>query len=255
MLAIIAMMLAGCRVDARVDITLAGNGSGTVRTTLTFDRDAITRLGGLAGASRQVPLGDLRAAGWNVSSWTAGAGSTATITFTHDYRDQADLARRLGDLVGPQGLLRDPRITRERAWFNAGDGLSVVVDLRTPSSGIGSDKDLQARMRRAGLDPRTLDAQLSRELRSALHLTVVVRLPNGSERSADATAGTLTTLSASQSTTDYDRMVKLGIAVALALLAGLFLLAAWMSARRQRRRRTERVQAELLADRDRAPLM
>ncbi len=255
MVAIGAVLLAGCRVDARVDLTLASDGSGTVRTTLTFDRDAITRLGGLAGASRQVPLADLRAAGWKVSRWTAGASSTATLTLTHVFRDQADLARRLADLVGAHGLLRDPRITRDRDWFGSRDGLALVVDLRTPASGIGSDKDLQARLRLAGLDPKKLDKQLTHDLRSALHLTVVVRLPDGTERSYDAATGTVGTVSASASSTDYDRMVKLGIAVGLALLAGLFLLAASASARRQRRRRTKRVRAEQLVDRDRAPLM
>ncbi len=255
LVAIAAVLLAGCRVDARVDVTLANDGSGTVRTTLKFDRDAIQRLGGLDAAAKQVPLADLRAAGWKVSRWTGGARSTATLTLTHDFRDQADLARRLADLVGPKGLLRDPRITRARDWFSSSDGLSLVVDLRTPKSGIGSDADLKARLLVAGLDPATLDAQLSAELRSALHLTVVVRLPDGTKRTYDATNGTVSTVSASHSKTDYDRMVKLGIAVVLAVLAGLFLLAASASARRQRRRRKARVRAELLLDRDRAPLM
>ena len=255
MIAIGAVLLAGCRVDARVDVTLASDGSGTVRTTLSLDRDAITRLGGLAAASRQVPLADLRAAGWQVSPWTGSARSTATLTFTHVFRNQADLARRLADLVGAQGLLRDPRITRDRGWFSSRDGLALVVDLRAPATGIGSDKDLEARLRIAGLDPKTLDAQLTRELRSALHLTVVVRLPDGTERSFDATTGTVSTVSASQSSNAYDRMVELGIAVALALLAGLFLLAASASGRRERRRRMKRVRGEQLLDRDRAPLM
>ena len=255
MIAIGAVLLAGCRVDARVDVTLASDGSGTIRTTLVLDRDAITQLGGVAAASRQVPLADLRAAGWKVSRWTPGVRSSASLTFTHVFRDQADLARRLADLVGAHGLLRDPRITRERRWFSSRDALALVVDLRTPASGLGSDKDLAARLRLAGLDPKTLDERLSRELRSALHLTVVVRLPDGTERTYDATTGTVSTVTASQSRTYYDRMVKLGIAVALALLAGLFLLAASASARRQRRRRTKRGQAEQLLDRDRAPLM
>ena len=255
LVAIGALLLAGCRVDARVEVSLASDGSGRVRTTLTLDRDAVERLGGLTAASRQLPLADLRAAGWQVSRWSPGAGSSATRAFSHDFRDQEDLARRLADLVGPRGLLRDPRIVRERDWFSSRDSLSLVVDVRKPASGIGSDKDLATRLRLAGLDPKTLDKQFTKELRSALHLTVVVRLPDGTERSYDATTGTVNTVSASHSGTNYDRMVKLGIAVALILLAGLFLLAASASARRQRRRRKARVRADLILDRDRAPLM
>jgi hypothetical protein len=255
LVAIGVVLLAGCRVDARVDIALAADGSGTVRTTLRFDADAIQRLGGVERAARQVPLADLRAAGWKVSPWAHTASSTTTLTLQHAFRDQADLARRLADLVGPQGLLRDPRITRERGWFSSRDGLSLVVDLRVPASGIGSDEDLKGRLLLAGLDPATLDAQLTAELRSALRVAVVVRLPDGTKRTYDGTTGTLATVSTSRSHTDYDRMVKLGIAAALALLAVSFLLAASAGARRQRRRRRARVQAELRIERDRAPLM
>jgi hypothetical protein len=255
LVAIAAVLLAGCRVDARVDVRLANDGSGTIRTTLKFDGDAIQRLGGLNRAARQVPLADLRKAGWKISGLVKGPRASATLVLTHAFRDQQDLARRLADLVGPQGLLRDPRITRDRGWFSSRNTLSLVVDLREPVSGIGSDADLKARLRIAGLDPASLDKQLTAELRSALHLTVVVRLPDGTTRTYDATNGTVATVAASQSNTDYDRIVKLGIAAALALLAGLFLLAASASARRQRRRRAARVRAEVLLDRDRAPLM
>jgi len=255
LVAIAAMLLAGCRVDARVDVTLANDGSGTIRTTLNFDADAMQRLGGVKGASRQVPLAALRTAGWKVSRWTPAARSGATLTFTHTFHDQADLARRLADLVGPQGPLRDPRISRERGWFSERDALSIVVDLREPTSGIGSDADLKARLKLAGLDPASLDAKLTNELRSSVHLTVNVRLPDGTKRSYDATTGTLATVSASNASTNYDRVVKLGIAVALVLLAGMFLLAASASARRQRRRRAARVTAQLLLEKDRAPLM
>ena len=45
--------------------------------------------------------------------------------------------------------------------------------------------------------------------------------------------------------TDWDHVVKFGIGVALSLLAGLFFLAAFVGARRNRRRAAQRV--------DRAP--
>jgi hypothetical protein len=249
--AIGAVLLAGCRVDARVDIALADDGSGTIRTTLTFDPQAMVRLGGRERAARQVPLDDLRAAGWKISRWTRGGNGVTTLTFAHGFGSQEGLARRLADLVGPGGALRDPRITRERGWFTSHNALSLVVDMRTPASGIGSDEDLKARLLLAGLDPASLDKQLTTELRSALHVSVVVHLPDGRERVYDATTGTSTTVSVSQSRTDYDRMVKVGIALALALLALLFLTAAAMSARRDRRRRAARIRL----DSQRAPLM
>ncbi len=249
LLALAVVLLAGCRVDARVDVALERDGSGVLRTTLTLDADALAQLGGPQAVARQVRLGDLEAAGWTVSPWNHG-----TITFSHPFKGQDDLARRLADLVGPGGVLRDPRITRDRGWFDSTDALSLVVDMRAPTTGIGSDADLQARIRAAGLDPKTLDARLTSQLRASLHLSVVVHLPDGRTRTYEATNGTISTVRASHSHRDWDRIVKLGIAAALAVLGALFFLASSVSARRNRRRRAQRVRSAHV-ERERAPLM
>ena len=65
---------------------------------------------------------------------------------------------RIADLVGTKGILRDPKLERERGWFSSHDALSIVVDLRAPSTGIGSDADLRFRLTQAGVDPAALDA-------------------------------------------------------------------------------------------------
>jgi hypothetical protein len=109
-------------------------------------------------------------------------------------------------------------------------------------------------MQAVGLDPATLDAQLTSQLRSALHLSVVLHLPGGETRSYDATSGSLTTLKASQSHTDYDRIMQVGIAIALVVLAGSLLLAASVGARRNRRRNAQRLRAPYV-EHERAPLM
>jgi hypothetical protein len=249
------LVLGSCRVDARVDIELEDDGSGTVRTTLTFDREAMARLGGRAKAAQQVPLADLRDAGWEISSWTPGPRGTTTLTLTHGFLDQEDLARRLADLVGTNGALREPAIARERGWFTSRDALSLVVDMRAPESGVIKDADLRARLQAAGLDPATLDTQLTQELRDSFHLSVAVHLPDGEEREYDATIGKTDTVSVAQEHTDYDRMVKLGLALALAVLAVLFIAAAAVSARRNRRRRAARVHREERIERERAPTM
>jgi hypothetical protein len=243
------VLLAGCRVDARLDVSLKGDGSGVLRSTLTLDADAMAQLGGPQSAAKQIRLSDLQAAGWTVSGWNHDA-----ITFAHDFHGQSELAQRLADLVGPHGVLRDPHITRERGWLDSSDAVSMVVDMRAPATGIGSDADLKARLRAAGVDPAVLDAQLTSQLRSALHLTVVVHLPDGQTRTFQATNGTVTTVTAAHSHRDWDRIVKIGIAAALALLGALFLLAASVSARRNRRRRAQRVRSTRI-EHERAPLM
>jgi len=249
-----AVLLAGCRVDTRVDVTLNRDGSGVLSTTVTLDGAAVQQVGGLTPLTMHDQLGDLQAAGWQVSQWTATPGGGASVTLTHPFTDQADLAARLADLVGPKGILRSPAITRTHGWLHSDESLSMVVDLTAPSTGIGSDADLQARLRAAGVDPTTLNQDLTAQLRAALHVSVVLQLPNGVTRTFDVPTGTTTTVQASHSSTNWDRAVEVGIAVLLLVLAGLFALAASASARRARRRSEQRSQGRRV-EAERAPLM
>jgi len=136
------VLLAGCKVDARVDVTLRPDGSGTVVARVALDADAVQRLTTHSSLANAVPLDDLRTAGWQVSAWKPVHGGGDAITLTHGFVGQSDLARRLTDLAGPKGALRDPRITRTRGWLAGSDKVSVVVDLRHLSAGVRSDAEL-----------------------------------------------------------------------------------------------------------------
>src|SRR5438445_9863932 len=151
-LVVAVVLLAGCKVDARVDITLRADGSGTVTARVTLDADAVRRLTAHAPLERAVPLDDVRAAGWKVSGWRPAPGGGETISVAHEFVGPAALARRLHDLEGSTGVLRDPVITRTRSWFRAEDGIAVTVDLRHLLTGIRSDRELSQRLAAAGLD-------------------------------------------------------------------------------------------------------
>jgi hypothetical protein len=244
----LVVVLAGCNVNARVDITLRADGSGTLRSIISLDAAAVARLGGASALAQNVPLADLRTAGWGISRWARGTSGSESITLTHGFVDQSDLARRILDLAGPHGVLRNPAVTHDRGWFASSSAVSIVVDVRAPSVDIVHDAPLAARLRTAGLDPARLQAQLAVELRSALHLTVVVHLPGGKSQAYDAATGSVKTFRVAQGGTNWDHVVKFGIGVMLALIAALFLLAATVGARRSRRRIVQR------AERTRAPV-
>lgn len=249
----LVVVLAGCRVDTRVDITLRDDGSGTVRTSVTIDADAVQRLGGASSLAENVPVDDLRAEGWTVSRWSLGAAGSQSITLSHGFTDQRDLERRMVDLAGAHGILQDATVRRERGWFHSSDQVGLVVDVRSPSIDIVHDVPLATRLRAAGLDPARLQAQLAVQLKSALHVTVVVHLPGGHTETYVAPTGSIGTVRVSAGGTDSNRVVEFGIGVALALLAGLFFLAAGMGIRRNRRRARERGQP--VTEPDRTPLM
>jgi hypothetical protein len=249
----IVLVLAGCRVDARFEITVHDDGSGVVRTTITVDADAVRQLGGSGALAQAVPLDDLRTAGWTISPWKPGTRGSATVTLSHPFADQRDLVRRVADLTGAHGILQNPTLTHERGWFSYRDAVSIVVDVRSPSVDIVHDAPLAARLQAAGVDPALLQTQLAEQLESALHVSVVVHLPGGHTESYDAAPGSVRALRVARGGTDWNRVVKFGIGLALALLAALFFLAAGVGSRRSRRRAAQRVGRG--TEPDRTPLM
>ena len=247
------VVLAGCNVNAKFDITMRADGTGTLRTTITADADAVQRMGGATALAKTVPLSDLRAAGWVITPWKTGVAGAQSVTLTHAFAGQADLANRVVDLVGSHGILQKPALAHQHGWFSSHDSMSVVVDVRAPAFDIVHDTELAGRLRSAGVDPNVLQLQIAQQMKSALHVSVVMRLPNGTTRSYDAPTGTVKTVAVTRGGTDWDHVVKFGIGLALAVLAALFFLAAGIGARRNRRRAAQRVYAEPRAER--TPLM
>jgi hypothetical protein len=229
------VLVAGCKVDARVDITLRADGSGTVTARITLDADAVRRLTPDEPLAKAVPLGDVRAAEWNVSAWTPAARGGYRITLTRDFTSAADLSARIQDLVGTTGVLTDPAITHTRGWFSATDKIGVTVDLRHLSTGIRSDAQLKKRLTAAGLDVNALDRQLQAQLRDALTVSVTVHAPGGQSQTVQLRAGKQATVSAATSQT-YTRRIGLLAAGAVLLLVALVIMAASLASRSRRRR-------------------
>jgi hypothetical protein len=230
-----AMVLcAGCKVDARVDVTLRADGSGTVTARVRLDADAVRRLTARASLDQAVPLDDVRTAGWTVSGWKTSDGG-ATLTLSHDFVGQADLARRLSDLVGPTGVLREARLTRSRSWLSAKDSIAVTGDLRHLTTGVKSDAALTRNLAAAGVDVNALDAQLRSQLGKAFSLTLAVHAPDGRTQTVVLRAGDQATATASSSRTNTTR-VALDAAGVLLLLLALVVTAASLVATRRRRR-------------------
>jgi len=236
LLLVAAVLLAGCKVDARVDITLRADGSGSVAAKVTLDAEAVQRLTSQGSLASAVPLDDLRDAGWRISAWKSDRSGGAAITLSHAFVGQVDLARRLADLTGPKGALRDPRITRTRGWFGASDTIAVTVDLRDIGAGVKSDAELAKRLQAAGLDVNTLDAQLTSELKDALRVTVAVHAPDGSSRTLALKAGGHVTIAASTSHTYLRRVALLSAGAALLQLALVITAVSRRSRSRPRRR-------------------
>lgn len=229
------VLLAGCKVDARVDVRMNADGSGTVTAQITLDHVAVARVAPTPSLEQAVRLDDLRAAGWTVSAWKPAANGSRTITLTHPFTGQQDLANRLDDLGGANGVLGDPKIRRTHSWFGATESVQLNADLRHLSTGIRSDPGVSKALTDAGVNVDALDAQMRGELGKSLTFTIAVRAPDGETSELQVKPGTVGTASAQSSQVYAKRVVLLVIGGTLLLLA-LVLTGASLLAKSRRRR-------------------
>jgi hypothetical protein len=231
-------VLAGCKVDADLTVTMRDDGTGTVDLGLTLDAEAVARVetGGRT-LDTAFPLDDLRDAGWEVSSWARGQDGSASIVFSHDYSGRDELEQRIDELVGPTNLVRDVEFRRQRGLLRSRDELSVAVDLRAAGSGLQQDPELVAALQAGGLDVATLDQQLQGELRNALTMQVTVEVPGGRTETVEIVPGEEETATAAHSSFDSGKLTWFVIAGILVFLGLLLYLSASVGARRERARR------------------
>jgi hypothetical protein len=233
------VLLTACKADVRVDVTVADDGSGAIAVRVDLDADAVQKLTAFAPIDQAVPLDDLRAAGWDVSSWQTASDGGASIELHHTFVGEDDLERRLGDLA-PPGVIADARIDRSRGWFRTRDEVSLAVDLRKLAAGVASDPELAGNLRAAGLDVDALETQFTEQLGDALTVEVAVHAPDGTTRTAKVTPGSHEEVAVSAASFDRGRVLVLSVAAGLAVVAVCLLVVARRSARRARRRGVRR---------------
>ena len=237
-------MLAGCHASTTVAITVKPDGRGTVAVSVALDREARLALAGAAlkpGATEpDVPLDDLRTAGWSVSPWRSSAGGGAALQLSKSFTRGAGLAAVLAELDGPDGGLRDAHVVRERALLRDRDGVSLVADLGHLQAGVAGDAALAARLRAAGVDVAALDAGLQSRIKGSFDLTVRVELPDGTATAVRVVPGEQRRVAVSSTTEHPGRRFALGAAAVAALLGLVLFVVASAHARRSRRRRGSR---------------
>jgi hypothetical protein len=233
--AAVVLLAGGCEVRGQVAIRLRDDGSGSVAARVTLDPAAVASLeaGGVPYSDR-ISLVGFADAGWQMGEWGRTPGGGATFRMTHQFADEAELTTVLADLFGDDGWLRDPQIDRERGLIRSSNRLRVDADLADLSGGVLADAELAANLQAAGIDPAAVDAQLAGGIATAFRLEVALALPGGGQRVTRLAPGDAQQLSFTSSSTNYDRLVMVGIGVLLAFLGLMLYLAASISARRRR---------------------
>ena len=171
---LLVLLLAACRIDTNVAVTVRDDGSGTVAVTVRFDADAATRVLDLAATLR---TNDLVTAGWRVNGPDARDGGV-TYTASKPFRSPDELAGVLAEITGPTGVFRDVQLARTRSFAKVTWTFTATADL---SKGLAAFSDTQLvgalGGKPLGRDQVALEAELGAPLTSLLHAELAVTMP------------------------------------------------------------------------------
>lgn len=173
------LLLAGCRVDAQVTVSVEGRG-GAVAVRLAADREALSILGGPQVIAGGAQVADLRRAGWEVAQPRPTGAGGAVIEASKRFARAGDLGRVVDELAGPAGPLSGFRLDRDRGLTRVRYRLSGGIDLGRAGealTGFGNDPDLARRLEAAGVDAGRVAELLAQRAAEGFRLVVVVNLP------------------------------------------------------------------------------
>ena len=234
LLVALVALLAGCKVDTAVTIDVHDDGGGVVSVRATLDAEAVGEAEAGGGKLEdRVRLSDLRGAGWTVSPWVRSDAGTAQIELSKPFSSLDQVAGIIAEISGANGPLRDVQATQDRGVTATNYGVAGALDLAAIGTGVPADADLVAALTNQKVDVNAIDQALLTELRNAVSVSVVVNLPDGSSTTIHGVAGQRIPIDVSTSILNTRRLVLLGLAVVLVVLA----IVALLVGRRQRRAR------------------
>jgi hypothetical protein len=219
----LAVLAAGCKVNALVTVDLHKDGSGVVTLRVTLNPAAVQAADAGGGKLEdRVRLADLTAAGWTVQPWEHAGDGSAAITMSKPFNRPDEVAGIIHEISGDVGPLRDFQVTRNRGSISTRYGATGTIDLSTLQTGITADPALVANLTNQQVDVSALDQSLLNQIRQALTVRVVVKLPNGTTTYIGQ-SGKKVAVDASSSVLDTRRIALVAAAVVL-LIAALAVL-------------------------------
>lgn len=105
-------VLAACRVDVAVDVTMNDDGSGIVSVVATADAEVVQRTPNLAADLR---FTDLQNAGWAIEGPVPTPAGGLQVVMTHAFQDPAEANALVAQLGGPSGPFSGVTFAREVA--------------------------------------------------------------------------------------------------------------------------------------------
>jgi hypothetical protein len=180
LVAAVAVLLAGCKLDVQVDVAMDGNGAGSITVTATADADLVAQAPGLADDLR---LDDLTAAGWTVDGPSPTDAGGLRVSLTHVFASADEATALLASLNGSGGPFQGLTLTRvvdgKKVTYDAAGALQVT-------GGLDAFSDQQVQALGAGTPFADALARSGAGLADALNISLQMQLPT----SIDSTNGT-----------------------------------------------------------------
>jgi hypothetical protein len=218
------LLLAGCKVDTTVTVTMHDDGSGVVKVTAVLDADAVkTAEAGGAKLEDRVRVADLTKSGWTVAPWARAKDGSATLVLTKPFDDPAQATAILQQISGATGPLQGMKVTRDEGTFSTKYSVTGTIDLEKLGTGISGDQQLTQSLTAQGVDVGALDQTLLSGVRNALSVSVVAELP-GTTTTVRGQSGKVTPVDATSSVRDGKKVALVVLAVVLLLAAAFVLL-------------------------------
>jgi hypothetical protein len=219
-LALLLLLLSGCRVDATVEARVDGR-SGEVTARFALDPEAVAVLGGDAAVAAGAQVADLEQAGWTISRPRRPKAGGAVVEASKRFARPEDFARVMTELSGPAGPLQGFSLERRKSLTRARYRLFGTADLRggAGATGYANAAGLADRVRQAGVDPKRLEELLTSRAVDGFRLRVVVDLPGRDPQSWDVPVGGRVDIRAMSTAPERTRPGLLLLAVVLALAA------------------------------------
>jgi hypothetical protein len=108
LVALVAVVLTGCRLDVAVEVVMQPDGTGTVTVDAIADAELVARVPDLVDDLR---LDDAEANGWVIEGPTEQANGSVQIRLTHDFRTATELASVLNSIGPPLNEMSAARNT------------------------------------------------------------------------------------------------------------------------------------------------
>jgi phosphatidylinositol mannoside-binding LppM-like protein len=170
LIVISVLLLAACRVDATIDVSMGADGTGSITVTAVADADVVRQAPGLALDLR---FDDAKLAGWTVSDPTDMADGGLRIQLTHSFDNPEEATALLQSINGSGGPLHGA--TLRRTVSTSGTTVSLTGSLRIDGLAALSDPDVLAKIGATPYAEQIAAANLSPN--DAVGITVRATLP------------------------------------------------------------------------------